>query len=88
MHNFLMLPVSVIPEWTKQNVPTYNLGRFSNDGQFMLIDDAHPLSTYQKWLGPNINMLDSILAAAIRVTAAEFKNIEESQPDLWGGIDE
>ena len=88
MHGFLIIPTSIIPEWTKKNVPTYHMGRFSNDGAFMLIDDAHPEATYRKWLGPNIGALDGILAAAVSVTAEDFKALEASQPGLWGGENE
>lgn len=88
MHNFLILPVSAVPEWTKQNVPTYPLARFSNDGQFILLDDAHPEATYRKWLGPNADQLGAVMSAAVRVTAEEFKALGASRPDLWGGSDE
>lgn len=87
MHDFLILPVSAVPEWTKQNVPTYPLARFSNDGQFILLDDAHPESTYQKWLGPNADQLGAVMSTAVRVTAEEFRAMEVSQPGLWGGAE-
>lgn len=83
MHNFLILPVSAVPEWTKQNVPTYPLARFSNDGQFMLLDDAHPETTYRKWLGPNADQLSAVMSAAVRVTAEEFKIMMVNQQSPW-----
>lgn len=82
-HGFLILPVAVIPEWTKQNVPTYPLGSFSNDGAEMLIDDAHPISTYQKWLGPNFHLLDSIMAASVKVTGDELKAMRADPQSAW-----
>jgi hypothetical protein len=85
MHNFLILPVSAVPEWTKQNVPTYPLARFSNDGQFMLLDDAHPETTYRKWLGPNADQLDAVMSAAVRVTAEEFNILENDPGSIWSG---
>lgn len=51
MHSFLSIPVSAIPEETKNNMPTYDKGYFSNDGSQLLIDDAHPDETFAKWLG-------------------------------------
>lgn len=83
MHNFLILPVSAVPEWTKQNVPTYQMARFSSDGQFMLLDDAHPEATYQKWLGPNFHLLDSIMVASIKVTSDEFKTMMTDPQSPW-----
>lgn len=83
MHKFLMIPVSVIPQWTKDNVPTYGAGMFSNDGQFMLIDDAHPETTYLRWLGPNADQLPAVLAAATRVTKSEFEQLLADPLSSW-----
>lgn len=83
MHDFLILPVSAVPEWTKQNVATYPLARFSNDGQFMLLDDAHPETTYRKWLGPNADQLDAVMSAATSVTNEEFKALEGDSESIW-----
>ena len=83
MHNFLILPVSAVPEWTKQNVPTYQMARFSNDCQYMLLDDAHPEATYKKWLGPNADQLDAVMSAAVRVTAADFKQLATDAASIW-----
>ena len=83
MHNFLILPVSAVPEWTKQNVPTYPLARFSNDGKFMLLDDAHPETTYRKWLGPNAEQLSAVMSEAVSVTAEEFKALSADPLSVW-----
>jgi len=83
MHGFLIIPTSVIPEWTKQNVPTYRMGRFSNSGAYMLIDDAHPAATYAKWLGPNADQLPDILAAATSVSAAGFAALLADPSSDW-----
>lgn len=83
MHRFLILPVAVVPEWTKQNVPTYPQARFSNDGQYMILDDAHPETTYRKWLGPNADQLSSVMSAAVSVTADEFKELESDTGSVW-----
>jgi hypothetical protein len=83
MHGFLIIPTSIIPEWTKKNVPTYHLGRFSNDGAFMLIDDAHPATTYAKWLGPNIAELDTIMDASSPVTAEQINILSLDPSSIW-----
>lgn len=85
MHNFLILPVSAVPEWTKQNVPTYPLARFSNDGQYLLLDDAHTPSTYARWLGPNVDQLDAVMSAAVRVTAEEIRQLTIDPASIWFG---
>ncbi len=85
MKTYLAIPVSIIPEWTKQNVPTYPLGRFSNDGQYMLIDNAHPLGTYERWLGPNIGLLDSIIAASTLLTHDEVVSLSADSGSIWHG---
>ena len=83
MHSFLILPVAAVPEWTKQNVPTYPQSRFSNDGQFMILDDAHPESTYMKWLGPNTAQLGAVMAATVSVTAEEIKKMARDPLSIW-----
>jgi len=80
---YLAIPVAVIPDWTKQNIPTYPLGLFSNDGAYMLIDNAHPLSTYEKWLGPNIALLDSIIAASTVYSHDEINELKLQPDSIW-----
>lgn len=83
MHGFLMVPTALIPQWTKDNVPNYSLGLFSNDNSLMLIDDAHPVNTYQKWLGPNFHMLETIMAASVSVTAEQFQAMCVDPLSVW-----
>lgn len=83
MHGFLMIPTALIPQWTKDNVPNYSLGLFSNDNSMMMIDDAHPVSTYQKWLGPNFHMYDQFRAMCQVVTAEEFKAMRADPLSVW-----
>jgi len=85
MKTYLAIPVSIIPDWTKRNVPTYPLGRFSNDGSCMLIDNAHPVSTYERWLGPNIGLLDSIIAASTLLTHDEVVSLSLDSNSIWYG---
>lgn len=83
MKTYLAIPVAVIPDWTKKNVPTYPLGLFSNDGAYMLIDNAHPVSTYERWLGPNIALLDSIIAASTVYSHEEINALKLDQNSIW-----
>lgn len=83
MHKFLIISVSLIPEWTKTNVPTYPFGRFSTNGEFLLLDDAHPESTYLKWLGPNADQLPIILQSAVTVTRDEFRQMLIDPQSVW-----
>ena len=85
MHSFLILPVAVVPEWTKVNVKTYPLSRFSKDGAYMLIDNAHPQSTYTKWLGPHASELEGILKAATPITIEEFSLLTRDPSSIWYG---
>lgn len=82
-HSFLVVPTALLPDWTKQNVPFYDLAVFSNDGQFVLMDNAHPVSTYQKWLGPNFHLFDSIMAASTVVTTDEIKAMRTDPGSAW-----
>ena len=83
MKYYLAIPVEIIPQWTKDNIPTYPLGRFSNDGEYMLIDDAHPLTTYQKWLGPNFSELESIISQSVRLSEPEILELINDPTSLW-----
>jgi hypothetical protein len=83
MHNYLIVPTSIIPEYSKNNVPFYDMGRFSNDGTYLLMDDAHPLTTMQKWLGPNFAMYDEFRAMCQSVTAEEFAAMQNDSSSVW-----
>lgn len=83
MHTYLAIPVSVIPQWTKDNIPTYPYGYFSNNNSYMLIDNAHPESTYFKWLGPNANLLPDILNASIVYSQEEINQLKEDPLSIW-----
>lgn len=87
-HSFLVVPTALLPDWTKQNVPFYDLAVFSNDGQFVLMDNAHPVSTYQKWLGPNFHLFDSIMEASVVLTAEEIRALRAEPGSVWyGGVE-
>lgn len=93
MHTFLALDTSLIPQSTKDNVPTYHLALFSNDGSRMLIDgynDArelvHPQSSFDQWLQWPDNpqeIQDAILSSAIEYTKEQI-DAEKLNPDsIW-----
>ena len=53
-HSFLSLDMNIIPQSTKDNVPTFNSALFSNDNSRMLIDGrngkgelVHPMTVLQ-----------------------------------------
>lgn len=49
----------------------------------MLIDNAHPVSTYEKWLGPNIAQLDSIIAASTVYSHDEINALKLQPDSIW-----
>lgn len=83
MHTYLAIPVSVIPQWTKDNIPTYPLGYFSNDNAYMLIDNAHPVVTYQKWLGPNFDQLGNIISSSTIYTHEQMQELRADPLSIW-----
>lgn len=94
MHNFLAINVNWIPTATKANIPTYHLGSFSNDDKFLLIDDAHPRSTFESWLQwgvegtstPAIStdeLIDYIIENAVRYTKAEIIAGRQEPQSIW-----
>ena len=82
-HSFLAIPVNIIPEWTKQNVPTYGMGYFSNDNQFMLIDNAHTDVTYARWLGPNFDQLPNIIANSTELAYEQLLQLQNDSDSIW-----
>lgn len=82
-HSFLAIPVSIIPDWTKQNVPTYSMGYFSNDGSLMLIDNAHTEGTYKRWLGPNFNQLPNIIANSTELSYEQLLQLQNDNNSIW-----
>lgn len=83
MHTFLVVPLSLVPEWTKQNVPNFDMAVRSNDGLYLLIDNAHPESTYLKWLGPNKDTLLSMLQASTVVSYEELVQLRTDPDSIW-----
>ena len=85
-HGYLIIKTEWVPEWTKQNAPTYSLARFNNDGTKMIIDNAHPISTFLKWLGecedPD-GTLQFMLFNSEFVTADNFYLTQSSPLSEW-----
>ncbi len=92
-HTFLALDMDLIPQSTKDNVPTFWLGLFSNDNSRMLIDGrnaqgylVHPQETLNAWLqwesDPQAT-LNAILSSAIEYTKKEFKIKTLDLDSIW-----
>lgn len=70
----------------KNNVPTYSMARFNNDGSEIIIDNSHPVGTYLKWLGATPNaeeVLQEMLFNSVCVSASEFKIMEQDPNSIW-----
>jgi hypothetical protein len=82
-HTFLIIPLDQVPDWTKENVPSFWLGRFSNDNRYMVIDNAHPDVVYEKWLGPNKDILPALKASCTVLTKEEFLQVTLDPESEW-----
>ena len=92
-HTFLALDMALIPQSTKNNVPTFWQGYFSNDNAFMLIDGyndkrelVHPQETLNSWLqweSEPQSTLNAILSSAIEYTKEEFKAEASDAGSIW-----
>jgi len=92
-HTFLALDTTLIPQSTKNNIPTYNQGLFSNDGSRLLIDgynDArslvHPLATLTAWLQWELNpqlIIDQLISTAIEYTHIEILAEKADVNSIW-----
>ena len=93
-HTFLALDTDLIPQETKDNVPSYPAGYFSNEGSRLLIDGynedgelVHPQSTFDAWLQWSDNpqeIQESILSSATEYTKEEFKAEKIKPGSIWG----
>jgi hypothetical protein len=85
--------MDLIPQTTKDNVPTFHQGLFSNDNSRMLIDGrndngemVHPQATLSAWLqwSPNPQEIqNALLAEAPEYTAAEFNALKSDVNSIW-----
>lgn len=93
MHTFLSLDMALIPQSTKDNVPTFLLGLFSNDKSRMLIDGyneqkelVHPQSTFDTWLQWEENpkeTLKTILSTFIEYTREQILIEKQDINSIW-----
>tara|TARA_R110000772_G_scaffold138690_1_gene247775 strand:- start:1130 stop:1438 length:309 start_codon:yes stop_codon:yes gene_type:complete len=92
-HTFLSLDMNLIPQTTKDNIPTFYSGLFSNDNSRMLIDGrndkgalVHPMSVLLSWTqwseNPN-EVIQILLDNAIEYTPEEFKSIKNNDGSIW-----
>ena len=92
-HTFLSLDMNLIPQATKDNVPTFYSGLFSNDNSRMLIDGrndkgelVHPMAVLLKWTqwdaDPEVT-IQALLDDAIEYTAEEFNTLKNDVDSIW-----
>ena len=92
-HTFLSLDMNLIPQDTKDNVPTFYGGLFSNDGSRMLIDGyngaralVHPQATLNAWLqweqDPE-STLKIIIDNSIEYTAQQMQIERDDVNSIW-----
>ena len=92
-HSFLSLDMNLIPQSTKDNVPTFYSALFSNDNSRMLIDGrngngelVHPMTVLLAWTQWSANpseVVQAILDDAIEYTAAEFNALRSDVNSIW-----
>lgn len=92
-HTFLALNLSLIPQTTKDNVPTFWQGLFSNDNSRMLIDGynangdlVHPQATLDAWLQWSVDpqaIQVALLAEASEYTKDEFMTMKADVNSIW-----
>lgn len=93
MHTFLALDMSLIPQTTKDNVPTFWQGLFSNDGSRMLIDGRNKkgelvhttqvLHAWTQWSEDPQAVIDELLATATEYTAGQIKTEQQDINSIW-----
>jgi len=92
-HSFLSLDMNLIPQSTKDNVPTFYSALFSNDNSRMLIDGrngngelVHPMTVLLAWTQWSANpseVVQAILDDAIEYTADEFHTLRSGVDSIW-----
>jgi hypothetical protein len=92
-HSFLSLDMNLIPQSTKDNVPTFYSALFSNDNSRMLIDGrngkgelVHPMTVLLAWTQWSANpseAVQAILDDAIEYTTDEFNALRSDVNSIW-----
>lgn len=85
--------MALIPQSTKDNVPTFWQGRFSNDGTLMLIDGynengelTHPsivLLAWLQWSSEPEAIMQTLLATAIEYSKTQFRALTIDPTSKW-----
>ncbi len=92
-HTFLALDMNLIPQATKDNIPTFWQGVFSNDMSRMLIDGyndkrelVHPQATMITWLqwesDPQTTQ-QALLDSAVEYTSEQIKAEQQDVNSIW-----
>lgn len=92
-HTFLALNIDLIPQTTKDKVPTFSQGLFSSDNSRMMIDGynaqgvlVHPQATLDAWLqwsaDPQATQA-ALLTAASEYTKDEFMVLKADVNSIW-----
>ena len=92
-HTFLALDMNLIPQSTKDNVPTFWKGLFSNDNSRMLIDGknekgelVHTQNTLSAWLQWSDNpqeIISQLLSTSTEHTKEGFKAEKLNVKSIW-----
>lgn len=92
-HTFLSLDMNLIPQSTKDNVPTFYSALFSNDNSRILIDGrndkgelVHPIAVLLKWTQWDADpesAIQALLDDAIEYTTEEFNTLKSDVNSIW-----
>ena len=92
-HTFLSLDMNLIPQATKDNVPTFYSALFSNDNSRMLIDGRNDkgelvhswevLLAWLQWEANPLSTLNAIVDNSIEYTAQEFAELKNDVDSIW-----
>ena len=92
-HTFLSLDMNLIPQATKDNVPTFYSALFSNDNTRMLIDGRNDkgelvhsweaLLSWLQWEVSPLTTLNTIVDNSIEYTGQEFNTLKNDVDSIW-----
>ncbi len=92
MHTFLSIDMNMIPQSTKDNVPTFWLGVFSKDYSRMLLDGksngnlVHSMETlraWTQWSEDPEEVVRKLLYTAIEYTKLEILEEQQNPTSIW-----
>jgi hypothetical protein len=92
-HTFLSLDMNLIPQATKDNVPTFYSALFSNDNTRMLIDGRNDkdelvhsweaLLSWLQWEPDPLATLNAIVDNSIEYTFSEYSSLKGDTNSIW-----